>query len=110
MAKPLKHKQVEPDAWAVEDVPAHWASVESAFPYVSSIRAKIHRVAVGYPENTRRWRTDCGCQFGISKGQRAVLSLPACHKTICDRCFKAEKEVAKTEAEVRVREVGADAH
>ena len=48
----------------------------------------------------------CGWAFGISDVAKPVLSLPACHKSICKKCLKAEREEAKMRAESRVLEVG----
>ena len=109
VAKAAPPDQISPASVTVDDVPAHWASVVCWFPFVSSTRAKVHRVVVGYPENPRHWRSECGWQFGISEVAHPVLRLPECHKAMCDRCFKAEKEAAKAVAEQRVREVGVDA-
>ena len=92
-----------------EIVPTTMASVDYYFPFVRSIRATCHKVVVGYPEHPRHWRAECGWQFGFSEVARPLMELPTCHKAICDRCFKAEKEAAKAVAEQRVREVGVDA-
>ena len=87
-------------------VPAEWEDVNYVFPYVASVRDRVHAVAVGYPENPRTWRTKCGWPFGIACVARPVLSLPACHKLLCDRCLKMEKEAAKGRAEAMIRETG----
>ena len=101
--------QVEQANLPTDEVPDHWKKVVRWFLYVSSIRSKVHRVAVGYPEHPRHWRAYCGWQFGISDVAEPVRKLPACHKAICDRCFKAEKEKARAVARVRVSEVRVDA-
>ena len=85
------------------------AAVDYHFPFVKSIRATSHKVVVGYPEHPRRWPAKCGWQFGLADVAWPIMELPTCHKAICDRCFKAEKEAARAVAEVRVREVGVDA-
>ena len=92
-----------------EAIQAARASVDYYFPYVKSIRATCHKVVVGYPEHPCHWRAKCGWQFGFADVARPLMELPTCHKAICDRCFKAEKEAAKAVAEQRVCEVGVDA-
>ena len=84
-------------------------TVDAYFPFVNNIRSRTHKASVGYPEPPRDWRTVCGWRFGVSEVARPVLSLPACHKTICERSLKAEREQARMRAETKVLEVGEDA-
>ena len=89
---------------AIEKFLACWkwrslGSRKSTSPFVKSVRAKCHKVVIGYPDNPRRWRTKCGWQFGVSDVARPVHKLPVCHKAICETCFKTEKEAARAEAE-----------
>ena len=60
-------------------VPECWETKKAYFPYVVSIREKTHKVAVGYPQQPRDWRTECGWAFGVSINAKPVLSLPDCH-------------------------------
>ena len=87
-------------------VPAVWDRIDTAFAYVISVRSKCHKVAVGYPQHPREWRSCCGWAFGIADVARPVLSLPACHKLICERCLPVEREAARAESAANVREVG----
>ena len=87
-------------------VPAVWDRIDTAFTYVISVRSKCHKVAVGYPQHPREWRSCCGWAFGIADVARPVLSLPACHKLICERCLPVEREAARSESAANVREVG----
>ena len=93
-----------------DDILPNWAAVDAAFPSVSSIREKCHLVTIGYPAHPRDWHTKCGWPFGLSDVAHPVLSLPVCHKSICDRCLRYGKEAAKALAESRVREVGVGSH
>ena len=91
-----------------DEAQAQWLAVGHVFPYVSSIRDKVHRVVVGYPEHPRLWHAPCSWPFGLSDVAHPVVSLPVCHLSMCDRCFKVERRVAKVAAELRVSEVGVD--
>ena len=97
---------VEPLGELLDDVPPCWDSIDAAFPFVLSIRDKCHRVEVGYPNHPSTWRSKCGWAFGFSDVARPVLSLPTCHKSICDRCCKRERAAAIAVAESKVGEVG----
>ena len=97
---------VAPVDTAQSDVPIDWTPVRAAFPYVFSDREKCHRVSVGYPDHPRAWKTHCGWPFGIADVATPGRKLPACHKSICERCLKAEHEAVKAAAESRVREAG----
>ena len=101
---------IEPATPAVVDpiavVPQECKDINFVFPYVLSIRNRCHVVATGYPDNPRDWRTKCGWPFGVSHVARPALSLPECHKMLCEISLKAEKEAAKERAESKVREIG----
>ena len=97
---------VEPVGELLDEVPPSWNSIDTAFPFVFSTRDKCHRVEVGYPNHPSTWRSKCGWTFGFSDVARPVLSLPACHKSICDRCCRKERAATKELAESKVREVG----
>ena len=71
----------------MDTVPECWEARQTYLPYVVSIREKTHKVAVGYPQEPRGWRMECGWAFGVSIKAKPVLSLPACHKMICEKCF-----------------------
>ena len=92
-----------------EAVTANRSTIEALFPYVSSIKTRTPKVSIGYPKPPRDWRTVRGWAFGVSDVARPVLSLPTCHKSICERCLKAEREEARMRAEASVLEVGEDA-
>ena len=104
----LQPSTVAPAEPIAEAVPANWATIGAFFPYVNSIRSRTHKVSIGYPEPPRAWRTVCGWAFGVSDVARPVLSSPACHKSICERCLKAEREQAKMRAKSSVLEVKED--
>ena len=97
---------VAPVDTADVEIPAVWDNICSAFPYVLSDRSKCHKVTVGYPAHPSTWRTQCGWPFGLAEVATPAQSLPACHKSICERCCKLEKAAVKASAESRVREVG----
>ena len=97
---------VAPVDTADVEIPAIWDDVRAAFPYVLSDRSKCHKVVVGYPAHPSTWRTQCGWPFGLAEVATPALSLPACHKSICERCCKVEKAAVKASAESRVLEVG----
>ena len=92
------------------EVPMCWNSIVAEFPFVYSINDKCHKVRVGFPEHPSRWRTFGSWPFGKSDVARSAQSLPACHKSICERCCIVERAAAKATAESRVLEVGGDAH
>ena len=87
----------------------HWTDVDEFFPFVSSIRGRCHKVAVGHPEPPWNWVSKCGWPFGISEVAHPVFKLPACYKQICERCLRAEREAAREGAESLVLEVGVTA-
>ena len=105
-AAPLEN--VTPAVPPPDDIPDHWLAVAQAFPYVSSAFDKVHRVVVGYPEHPRLWRTQCGWPFGLSDVAVPAVSMPRGHVSMCERCFRVERRVAKAEAAIRVSEVGVD--
>ena len=86
---------VAPAGVVDEVIPPNWDGIDSAFQYVTSVRGKCHSVQVGYPAHPCTWCTICGWRLGSSDVAQPVLSLPVCHKPICDRCLRNEKEVAK---------------
>ena len=90
-------------------VPECWEARRTVFPYVVSIRDKTHKVDIGYPEEPRGWRTVCGWAFGMSVKAKPVLSLPACHEMMCEKCFGAERKHAIKRDRANVLEVGKDA-
>ena len=100
---------VAPAELLPDEVIENWANVVTFFPYVTSIRTKTHTVSVGYPAPQRDWRTIRGWPFGISEVAKPVLSLPTCHKSMCERCLKAEREEARMCARASVLGVGEDA-
>ena len=100
----------EPAEVTEDEVPVCWNTVVSAFPFVYSYKQKCHRVLVGYPQHPSTWRSKCGSPFGFSSVAKPAHKLPACHKSICERCCRVERAAAMAAAESRVREVGGDAH
>ena len=97
----------EPAIVLVDEVPDKWtAGVKASFPYGVSARKKFHRVLVGYPDHPGTWRTKCGWPFGFSAVATPAHKLPAHHKSICERCCKAERAAALAVAVSRVHEVG----
>ena len=56
-----------------------------------SDREELEVVSIGYPVVPRGWRTACGLAFGVPVKAKPVLSLPACHKMMCDKCLRAER-------------------
>ena len=97
---------VEPAPVPAEEASAQWSHVDGFFPFVMSSHNRCHKVVVGYPEPPWNWNTKCGWPFGISDDARPVHKLPACHKQICERCLRAEREAARTGTESKVLEVG----
>ena len=91
------------------EVPDVWTDIVSAFPFIVSYNKKCHKVLVGYPEHPSLWRSKCGWPFGYSDVAKPAHKLPAYHKSMCERCCKAERVAAMASAESRVREVGGDA-
>ena len=106
MSAAVPAETVAPVDTADVEVPTIWTTVQTAFPFVLSDRAKCHRVLVGYPAHPREWRAQCGWAFGIAEVASSAETLPACHKSLCERCFKVEKAAAKALAESRVLQVG----
>ena len=106
MSAAVPAETVAPVDTADVEVPTIWTTVQTVFPFVLSDRAKCHRVLVGYPAHPREWRAQCGWAFGIAEVASSAETLPACHKSLCERCFKVEKAAAKALAESRVLQVG----
>ena len=106
VASTIPAASVAPVDTAEAEIPIDWDSVCKIFPYVFSDRERCHKVVVGYPNHPRDWKTQCGWPFGIAKVAELGDTLPACHKSICERCLLDEREAVKAAARSRLHEAG----
>ena len=74
--------------------------------FARSSYGKLHKVAMGYPSSPCIWTTACGWFHGFSTGTSFEEEMPALYKSLCEKCFKCEREARKASARGLIAEVG----